>query len=134
MNADCLSQAIELFEEICKVESDNENIWSDLGYALLNLAQVIFDPRHPTEGENHRREAEKALLRAAELGSGDAFYHLACLYSLTGLYDIALQYLFKASAADVLPPLEDLQQDDWLDGIRDTQAFQDFLLRQGDHG
>ncbi len=134
VNADCLSQAIELLEAVAQIESDDENIWSDLGYALLNLAQAILDPHHPEEGESHRREAEKALLRAAELGCGDACYHLACLYSLTGFCDAALHYLAKADAADALPPLEDLEHDDWLDGIRDTQAFRDFLTTLGNHG
>lgn len=134
VNADCLSQAIEFLEAVAKIESDDENVWSDLGYALLNLAQAIDDPHHPQEGENRRRDAEKALLRAAELGSGDACYHLACLYSLTGLYEASLQYLYKADSADSLPALEDLEHDDWLDGIRSTQAFQDFLTAQGDNG
>lgn len=134
VNADCLLQAIELLEAVAKIETDDENVLSDLGYALLNLAQAIDDPHLPQEGESRRREAEKALQRAAELGSGDACYHLACLYSLTNFYEASLQYLYKAAAADALPPLEDLEHDDWLDGVRTTPGFHDFLTAQGDHG
>ncbi|MFC2049271.1 hypothetical protein ACFLR2_01190 [Chlamydiota bacterium] len=134
LNADCLAQAIEFLETVAKIESDDENVWSDLGYALLNLAQAIHDPNNPQEGESRQREAEKALLRAAELGSGDACYHLACLYSLTGIHEAAFQYLHKADVADALPSLEDLEHDDWLDGIRHTQAFRDFLTLRGDNG
>jgi|GEM_PF-2750070 len=133
-NADCLMQAIEFLDVVAKVETDSENVWCDLGYTLLNLAQMIDDPIHTQESENRRLEAEKALLRAAELGNGDACYHLACLYSLTGLYEPSIHFLHKAAANKALPPLEDLNQDEWLDGVRETSAFQDFLATRGGHG
>jgi tetratricopeptide (TPR) repeat protein len=130
LNADCLIQAVELLDAVAKIESDDEDVWNDLGYALLNLTQILEDPVHPREADQKRHEAEKTLLHAAALGSGDACYHLACLYSLSGLYPSALQYLQKARTAHALPSIEDLQQDDWLKGVRSTEGFQDFLTLQ----
>lgn len=134
LNADCLIQAIELLDSVAKADPDEEGVWCDLGYTFLNLSELIFDSIYPDEGRKTRHEAEKALLRAAELGSGDACYHLACLYSLSGLPDAAMSYLRKAEIADCLPCKEDLEHDEWLEGIRHTEAFHDFLTSQGDNG
>lgn len=131
-NADCLSQAVELLDSATKINPEDENFWSDLGYAGLNLSQLIFDSIYPAEGEKIRLEAEKALLRAVELGSADACYHLACLYSLSGFYDASLHYLLKAAMNGHLPPREDLENDEWLDGVRETEDFQDFLTAYGE--
>jgi tetratricopeptide (TPR) repeat protein len=130
LNADCLTQAVELLESVAKIEQEDENVFCDLGYALLNLSELIFDSRHPEEGETKRREAEKALIRAAELGSGDACYHLACLYSLSGFYEASMHYLKKTEEAGQLPSKEDMEHDEWLEGVRSTEAFQDFLKTQ----
>lgn len=132
LNADCLMQAVELLEVVAKVDQEDECIWCDLGYTLLNLSELVFDSLHPEEGEKMRYEAEKALTHAAELGSGDACYHLACLYSLSGYYDASIHYLKKAEEADHLPSREDLENDEWLDGVRKTEAFQDFLMKDKD--
>ncbi len=133
-NAECLMQAIELLEPVTRVEKEDENVWTTFGYTLLNLAQSIDKPHHPEEQEKRLREAEKALIRAVELGSGDACYHLTCLYALTGHPESALFYLKKAASAGALPPREDLEHDEWLDNIRESQAFRDLLEREGENG
>jgi tetratricopeptide (TPR) repeat protein len=134
LNADCLMQAIELLESVTKVDPDDECALCELGYALVNLSELILDPVHPEEGEKMRREAEKSLLRAAEFGSGEACYHLACLYSLSGHYSACLCYLKKAGEANRLPSKEDLEHDEWLEGVRKTEAFQEFLTMQDQDG
>jgi len=129
-NADCLMQAADLLESVSRIDQEDENIFCELGYALLNLSELIFDPLYPEEGEKKRRDAERALIRAAELGSGDACYHLACLYSLSSLYEPSLHYLKKAEEVGRLPIKEDLEHDEWLEGLRSTEAFQDFFKTQ----
>lgn len=124
---ECLSQAIEQLELVAKATEDDENVWCDLGYALLNLSQVHFDSFCPEEGESQKYEAEKVFLHAIELGSGDACYHLACLYSLAGLIPASIHYLKKAEAADCLPHAEDLVHDEWLQEVRKTEVFKEFL-------
>lgn len=132
LNGDYLKQAAGLIEMVAKIDQDNERVWCDLGYTLLNLSELIFDAAHPEEGEKIRCEAEKALTHAAELGNGDACYHLACLYSLSGYYTASLEYLKKAELVGCLPAFHELESDEWLEGIRATDAYRVFLLGDED--
>ncbi|MCH9626250.1 MAG: hypothetical protein S4CHLAM123_14460 [Chlamydiales bacterium] len=129
-----LVRAIEHLSAAVEIEDDNELIICELGYALLNLSDFMYDETLPENGEHLRREAEKRLLQAAELGSGEACYHLACLYSLTGLYDASLQYLKKAEFYEALPSLDDLKRDEWLNGVKQTAGFQEFLTLRNEYG
>lgn len=126
-SADCFMQAIDLFDSVVKSDQEDECVWCELGYAFLNLSELIFDPNYPVEEEKMKCEAQKALTRAAELGSGDAYYHLACLYSLLGLEAKSLHFLKKAAENNSLPSKEDIEQDGWLMKIRETEAFKNFL-------
>jgi tetratricopeptide (TPR) repeat protein len=132
LNTECLRQAIDLFESAIKIDADDENLWCDLGYAQLNLAEILRVSVNLDEGMKYRTEAEKSLMHAARQGSGDAYYHLACLYSLSGLFEASLRCLIKAKGADCLPSKIDLEQDDWLGGVRETNPFQEFLRSQGE--
>jgi tetratricopeptide (TPR) repeat protein len=131
LNQECLIQAIELFEGAIKIDGEDENIWCDLGYAQLNLSEILLSSFNGEEGVKYRWESEKSFIRAAELGCSDAYYHLACLYSLAGLHEASLRYLIMAASADCLPNIEDLQNDEWLEGVRTTDAFQEFLMARG---
>jgi tetratricopeptide (TPR) repeat protein len=129
-----LKEAIVLLELLLRIDPDDENVWSNLGYAQLNLAELPLDARDPQERIKYQREAEKSLIRAAQLGNEGVYYYLACLYSLTGLHALSMKYLIRAEIADCLPYKTDLEQDDWLDGIRHTAVFQDFLMSLGEDG
>ncbi len=107
-----------------KHEEENDQILLDWGVTLINLSQHL----HVTcEIEQFFREAESKLTQAAKLGNLLAFYHLSCLYSLQGHYEKAIRFLEKADSFSSLPPLEELLQDDWLDDLRDTPDFHEFL-------
>jgi tetratricopeptide (TPR) repeat protein len=134
MNEECLIQAVELLEAVAKVDQDDSNVWCDLGYALLNLAEFELDSIFSERVEMRRCDAEKALLKAAKFGSGEACYHLACLYSIVSLCDASLQYLRKAEALGFLPEREDLEQDEWLETVRKTEAFHEFLMSLSNDG
>ena len=71
--------------------------------------------------------AENKFSQAVSLGCTEAFYNLACLYSITQRYDIAMFYMEKAEQNDALPPLEDIIHDEWLEGLRNTDAFNAFI-------
>ncbi|MFZ0565581.1 MAG: hypothetical protein WAM28_05295 [Chlamydiales bacterium] len=118
-------RAIELFKSL---PSQDESVLCDYGYTFLTLSELIYDANHPQKAMSFRREAEKRLMQAAEFGSGEAFYHLACLYSLSGLNETSIHYLEKADAMGCLPPIEDVEHDEWLEKIRHTRAFQEFLM------
>lgn len=126
-DTDSLEHACALFRSLADGDVEDGALWSDLGYALLNLSELIYDPIHPEKGEALRREAEKRLLHAIELGDSEANYHLACLYSLTGYFDASIRFLKRAEALNVLPPQEDLEHDEWLENVRTTDLFKEFI-------
>ncbi len=128
-HVESLYQSVELFETLADADPEDATLWGDFGYTLLNLAELLYDPLSVEKGEALRREAEKRLLHAAEAGNGDANYHLACLYSLAGLLEISLHFLKRAEEADVLPPREDLEHDEWLANVRNTDLFKEFIER-----
>ena len=72
-------------------------------------------------------DAELKITRAGQLGNGGAYYQLACLYSILGRLPEAMELIPKALAARSLPTIEDLLDDDWLDNLRATPAFANFL-------
>ena len=126
-NVENLYHAVDLFEAILSQEHDDDVAWCEWGYALLNLAELIADPVHPEKGQELRKEAETKLMRSAKLGNGPANYHLACLYSLSGIKDVAMDYLKRAELSSALPAIEDIESDEWLEDLRQTTAFQEFL-------
>jgi tetratricopeptide (TPR) repeat protein len=121
-----LEKAIELFEEIVQDDDEDEMAWNELALTLLSLSQLVKDPIHSEKAELLLVEAETYLLRALSLGNSHAAYNIACLYSLQGKYDSALHFLERADATQALPPLEELLNDDWLQGVRQTEAFRQF--------
>jgi len=107
-----------------KHEEENDQIILDWGIALIHIAQhtPIL-----TDIEPLMQEAEQKLILAATLGNTFAYYHLSCLYSLFGQYEKAMHFLHKAAKFQSLPPLEELFADEWLDDLRATSLFQEFL-------
>ncbi len=124
---DHLYQAIELLQPLAQAHPEDASLWDDLGFTQLALSELIFDPLHSEESESRRIEAEKNLLQAVELGSLEANYHLACLYSLAGYPDQAMTYLGRAETLDCLPHSDFLEHDHWLDPLRQNSDFQNFV-------
>jgi hypothetical protein len=67
------------------------------------------------------------MMQAAKLGNIHAFYHLACLYSLLGDYCKSIYFLKKAEVFEALPTTDELLEDDWLEKVRKTKYFEEFL-------
>jgi tetratricopeptide (TPR) repeat protein len=123
-----LLRAIDLLESLVKLDPEEEHIWYELGYTLLTLSETFSSCLQVGDREKARWAAERALLRAAELGSGKSCYFLACLYSLVGLYDASILYLRKAKVLGVLPMREELMEEEWLEGVRSSVDFQEFII------
>ncbi len=122
-------KAVEYFEELLEDDHEDDVTWNDLGLTLLNLAQLIRDPVHPERWHQLMTQAEGRLLQAISLGNITAYYNIACLYSLAGRYDACMQFLERCEAVDALPPTEDLRHDEWLEGVRETEAFRYFIAQ-----
>lgn len=117
-------KAIHHFRLAAKREEDNDQIILDWGIALINLAEHIHDRE---EAIQIFRDAEHKIIQAAKLGNIHAYYHLGCLSSLQRNYEKAFAYIQKADSFDALPPVDEILDDEWLDGLRTYPSFQEFV-------
>lgn len=123
-NLEYFYRAVHHFRLAAKHEEDNDQMILDFGVTLINLAQHLHDPE---ETDALYLEADHKLMQAAKLGNQQAFYHLGCLNSILGHYDRAMHFLEKSYATKTLPAIDELLDDEWLDGLRNTSPFQEFL-------
>jgi hypothetical protein len=72
-------------------------------------------------------DAKDKLILAGKLGNPCAYYQLCCLFSILRQYDESLFFLNKAHFFDTLPSMGELLCDDWLDNLRSTIEFHQFL-------
>ena len=133
-NVELLFEAVRTFEEVAGRDPEDEEAFCHLGYTQLLLSEHTYDANHPEKSQELRSQAEGSLMRALSLGSNETNYHLACLYSLSGLTEKSLDYLKRADVAKALPPEEDLQHDHWIENVRKTDAFVDFMEERKRHG
>ena len=124
---ECFYKACEIFQAIIGQDPEDDLTWNDWGVTLLHIAQLIQEPAQPELVHKCFQQAEQKLLQAALLGNVQAFYNLACLYSLNGNVEMSLRYLEKAAASEALPAFEDLMHDEWLDELRSTAEFRSFI-------
>lgn len=126
-DVECIEKAMRLFEELIQEDREDEIVWNDWGLALIHLSQIVEDVSNISYMDKLHQEAEGKFLQAAALGNTQAFYNLACLYSLAGNNRISLYYLEKARSSESLPSFEEIMQDDWLENLRSSPHFRDFL-------
>lgn len=126
-NVGHLERAITLLEMLAQREKEDDIILTQLGYARLLLSELIDDPSTALKVKKLRSDAEGALIAAAQLGNGQACYYLACLYSITNHLDLALEYLLRTEQMEELPPIGDMEHDEWLCNLCGYDAFEEFL-------
>jgi len=121
---DYFYRAIHHLRLALKHEEDNDRMILDWGIALINIAQhtPIL-----TDVSQLLADANQKLNLAAKLGNVQSYYLLSCLYSILQQYESSMYFLQKAAHFHALPPLEELLNDEWLDGLRATETFQEFL-------
>ncbi len=117
-------RALNHYRLALKQEEDNDFVILDWAITLINIAQHSYDK---DLADQCHREAENKLMQAVRLGNEQAFYHLGCLFSLLGQFEKSLHFIQKSHDAKSLPCLEELLDDDWLEGLRMTASFQEFL-------
>ncbi|HNA62950.1 MAG TPA: hypothetical protein PKW79_07725, partial [Rhabdochlamydiaceae bacterium] len=121
---DYFYRAIHHFRFDLRQSDDNDAVLLEWAATLINISQYTPDQ---DMAQQSLREAENKLLESARLGNEDAYYQLAGLYSLQKQHDQAIFFLQKAHKASTLPPLEELLDDDWLENLRLTSHFQEFI-------
>lgn len=117
-------RAINYFRLAAAQDEENSQMWLEWGLTLIFLAHQSFDTNPSNE---FYLKSEQKITKAGQLGNQQAYYHLACLYSLMERYSEAFTLIVKAQKLEVLPPLEEILQDDWLEGLRATQEFSHFI-------
>lgn len=126
-DVESLERAIEQFEIVIKHDPEDEMAWNECGLTFISLAQLIHDATLPYKSENYYELAEAKLQQAVSLGCVQAYYNLACFYSLNENMHVAMFYMEKAEVYNGLPSLEEIMNDDWLEALRQTPAFHSFI-------
>jgi tetratricopeptide (TPR) repeat protein len=121
---DYFYRSLQHFKLASRSQVEDEALLMDWAATWTHLAQYATDS---LVRENSFREAERKLIEAARLGSQLVYYQLASLYSEQGSVSLAMVYLHKAHAAKNLPPIDEMMDDDWLESVRATPQFQEFL-------
>lgn len=120
--SEALVRAHALFERALQHDSENGLLLVKMGHCKLLIAETATQERAAWYGD-----AERVLKQAVAQGEGEAFYDLAALYSLTGRLESAMEALRQAKARCALPPAEELEHVTWLEEVRQTVAFQEFV-------
>ncbi|MDN3508039.1 MAG: hypothetical protein P0S94_03875, partial [Simkaniaceae bacterium] len=115
-------RAMHHFRLALSHDEENDFIMLDWAIGLIHFALLTLDCR-----DNLYREAEYKLTQSARLGNTGAYYQLAGLYSLMGQHDRSFYFIRKAHEFDALPPLHELLEDDWLENLRMTEIFRNFV-------
>ncbi|CCB86422.1 MULTISPECIES: tetratricopeptide repeat protein [Parachlamydia] len=120
-------RAVEHFEMLVNENPEDEMAWNDLGLTYVHWALLVDDVSTADSSSALYEKAGHAFMQAVALGHLPVYYNLSCLYSLIGNHAIALHYLQKAEEEDALPEIDDIMHDEWLEGLRHTAAFRNFI-------
>ena len=122
--AEYFRRALHHFRFALRQDEEDEEVWLEWGLASILLAHYSLE-----QETMHQcyADAEQKITRAGQLGNLNAYYNLACLYSITSRFDDAISLLRRAQKADALPTVEEMADDEWLDNLRQTEQFAQFL-------
>jgi len=107
-----------------KQDPEDENSYLEWGLTLISMSQ-----QYSTGTDSLYAEAEQKIYRSCQLGNQQAFYHLSCIYALRGLTEKAMYFLEKAADCDILPPIEEMQEDLWLENLQITDEYNSFIKK-----
>lgn len=117
-------RAVHFYRLALRENEEDDQALLDWGICLIHLAHHTLDTDFMHQ---LYMDAETKITKAGMLGNEQAYYTLACLYSILGRTHEAMHLLYKSLQAHALPPLEELFDDDWLDNVRITPAFAQFV-------
>jgi tetratricopeptide (TPR) repeat protein len=122
-------KAASELEKVVEIDPEDDQAWADLGLSLLHIAELFSEPESSSEARQVYTRARGHFMKALALGNQLVYYHLACLCTFQGEYKEAVQFLEKAFESELLPPIEEILDDDWLEPLVNTPHFQMFLER-----
>ncbi len=127
-----LHRGIGELQVVLQEDREDDAAWADIGMAYMHVADLTQETQDPEVKNSLYNLAEQHFLQAVSLGNQQIYYSLACLYSLQENGPEAHHFLVKAYEAETLPPLSEVLQDRWLDYLRSTPNFQQFLQNVND--
>jgi tetratricopeptide (TPR) repeat protein len=123
---EAFEKADTTFKEAAEEDNEDDLVWSEWGAMLLNMYELVHDNVLKTDRELLSR-AEQCFLKAQALGGLTACYSLACTYCLQGNLQEAMHYFEKAMESSMPPPMEVVFEEEWLEPLRRTSSFQDYI-------
>jgi tetratricopeptide (TPR) repeat protein len=117
-------RALNHFRLAARQEEENDKLWLEWGLCLIHLAHHTIDSEFM---DQLYLDAEQKISRAGQLGNPQAHYHLACLHSILGRTHEAMDLIRKALSARALPTLDEILEDEWLENLRNSEVFSQFL-------
>jgi tetratricopeptide (TPR) repeat protein len=117
-------RAIHFYRLAIRQDEENDQVWLDWGINLIHLAHHTLDVDFMNQ---LYMDAEEKITKSGTLGNYGAYYSLASLYSILGRLQESMELIYKALNARAIPSLEELLEDEWLDNLRATPAFAQFL-------
>lgn len=119
------AKALHHYKLASKREEEDDQLLLDWALAIAAYADEIEDDY---ERQQFFKDSEFKMTQSAKLGNTQAYYHLGCLYSLLGQIDKSMHFIKKADEYETLPSVDELLEDDWLENVKSTNLFQNFLL------
>ena len=117
-------KALHSFRLASRQDEENDALWLEWGLCLIHLAHHAMESQFM---DQLYLDAEQKLLRAGQLGNPFAHYNLACLYSILGHLSDSMTFIHKALNARALPSIDELFEDEWLETLRATSEFTQFI-------
>ncbi len=118
------TRALHFFRLAARQNEEDETVWLEWGLCLVHIAHHTLDTY---EMNQLYAEAELKILKAGALGHPNTHYHLACLFSILGKFEEAMDLIRQAYQLRALPPIDEILEDEWLDNLRSTEPFIQFL-------
>jgi tetratricopeptide (TPR) repeat protein len=117
-------QAMKFFQMAQKTNPEDDEVYLEWALAYISLA---FQSDGVEKINALYKQAEEMLIKSASLGNQECYYHLACLYSLNQRFDLAMQFLKKAEENQMLPSIEEMKEDEWLDALQAHDQYIKFI-------
>jgi len=127
LDVESYQKSIEHFQHLLERDPEDDLIHLDFGMTLTNFGLLIYDVHHPDNAQTVYHQAENHLMQSALLGNTQAYYQLAGLYSINGQFEQAMHFLERSQFCGNLPELEELMHDEWLEALRQTLPFRQFI-------
>ncbi|HRW58554.1 MAG TPA: hypothetical protein P5048_02910 [Chlamydiales bacterium] len=119
-------KSTNFFRLATKQSPEDEVVWLEWGLSLISYAECVENAKISNQLLS---EARQKLNKSGQLGNEHSYYHLACLESIQNNTQEAMKLLQKAHQLEMLPTLEEIMEDTWLENVRSTDAFSLFLSK-----